>query len=74
MARDGTCDPTESVLENTVKYPNTYNLYMYPHTGTNIKYRRGTGVSSYRVHENTCMPWHGMVRKWYYAAVAAIDQ
>ena len=44
MARDGTCDPTESVLENTVKYPNTYNLYMYPHTGTNIKYRRGTEV------------------------------
>ena len=44
MARDGTCGTTELVLENTVKYPNTYNLYMYPHTGTNIKYRRGTGV------------------------------
>ena len=44
MGRGGTCGTTESVLENTVKYPNTYNLYMYPHTGTNIKYRRGTGV------------------------------
>ena len=44
MARGGTCGTIESVLENTVKYPNTYNLYMYPHTRTNTKYRHGTEV------------------------------
>ena len=71
MARDGTCDPTESVLENTVKYPNTYNLYMYPHTGTNIKYRHGTEVELYCVQENSKHAGHGMARKWYGKAAGA---
>ena len=65
MGRGCTCGTTQSVLENTVKYPNTYNLYVYPYTGTNIKYRHGTEVELYHVHENSMHAGHGMARKWY---------